>query len=168
MSPNELRENIEKMTYTLTEIIGEHCSNKISSNYSYIITFDGEYSGSNRFERDENMLVVNESKIPVTLDQLIENLTSRIDEIYELDIFPYKSEKDQLIVEVYCIIYNENLGRVAGNNTPLLHVKLEHPPYHKDKSEKFDLNWKHGGIRNRYRMLKWRLQAKQRVSSRKS
>ena len=42
------------------------------------------------------------------------------------------------------------------DNDPMLHCKIGIPPYRKDESDKYDVNWELGGFRHRWNMFWWR------------
>lgn len=99
----------------------------------------------------------------IELEKIYKNL-------YEIDLYIWKSEKDITIVEVQYLL-NSSLDKAyyleIKNNAPNLHCKIPIPPYsHKLEltngrwnpriKEKYDINWEHGGFRHWWNMLLWK------------
>ncbi len=87
---------------------------------------------------------MNEAKTPVELKDVMPGLLQMFDDIYEIDLFIFKSAKPCTIIEIRYRLkepLEPDYRRSVIDDPPMLHCKLVIPRYLAGKSKKFDVNW---------------------------
>ena len=159
---NNLEQNLKEATSTLIEMAKKSCWNKISVNTSYIISEivnDNKDLFYSRIERKK----ANDIKSPKTLKQITFDLKAVYDNLYDLNLYIYKSEKDKTIIEIQYYLKSSlksEFYEAVKDNEPMLHVKIKIPPYVNNTEEKYDVNWELGGIKYELNLLFSRLKLK--------
>ena len=128
------------------------CWNKISDNTSYII--------SGIVDDEQNFLVkrierkkANEKKKPKSLEQITAELKDTYENLYDINLYVYKSKKESTIIEIQYYpksSLESDFFETVKDNEPMLHSKIGLPSYRKNDTEKFDVNWELGGIRHEW------------------
>ncbi|MDC1161874.1 hypothetical protein OAT18_00370 [Tenacibaculum sp.] len=163
ITKKNLEQNLKEATSTLLEMARKSCWNKIHENTSYIISEIKE-SSPNRIERKKE----NEKKELKTLKKVTSELKLVYENLYDINLYIYKSEKEKTIIEIQYYpksLLDSKFYKTVKRNTPMLHMKVGIPPYVNNKTEKFDVNWELGGIRYLLNLFWWRLKFKWKYRS---
>ncbi|WP_109301207.1 hypothetical protein [Aquimarina sp. AU474] len=143
MKRENLEQNLKEATSSLLEMAKNSCSNKISDNTSYLISEiknDELNAPDKRKERKKE----NDKKISKSLEQISSELKDIYENLYDINLYIYKSEKDNTIIEIQYYpksSLESEFYETVKNNEPMLHCKIGIPPDYNDKKEKFDVNW---------------------------
>lgn len=158
VTKNKLEQNLKEATSTLLEMARNSCWNKISDNTSYIIS-EIKKGVRNRTERKKE----NEKKEPESLGKITAELKAIYENLYDINLYIYKSEKEKTIIEIQYYpksSLESDFYETVKNNEPMLHMKVEIPPYVNNKTEKYDVNWELGGIKHELNLFWSRLKFK--------
>jgi len=154
-----IEEEIKKLTAQLLELVNLYCWNDISNNFMFILSDISEVKGENFFIQNQNKNKLNKNKTPKTFKEAVAELNEFYDLIYDVNLYVYKAEKDQTIIDIRYFLktnLDSDFLKTVCNNPPMLHCKITKPPYLKNKNDKFDVNWELGGIRHKWNMLCWK------------
>ena len=168
VTKNNLELNLKEATSTLLEMARNSCWNKISENTSYIISEiknDSRNFEIHRFEKNKE----NQKKKPVTLENATAELKSIYQNLYDINLEIYKSQKNKTIVDIRYYpksALESDYYETVKNNDPMLHCKVGIPPYASNKSKKYDVNWELGGIRHEWNSFWNRIQFKWKYRNR--
>ncbi|PKV50917.1 hypothetical protein ATE84_2986 [Aquimarina sp. MAR_2010_214] len=181
MKKAELESKILDATSSLIDIATDICWNKISRNCEYIMSEIDENIWGNYFERAKIRKKVNNKKPPKSLNGIVAELTAIYENLYDINLYIYKSLSDKTIIEIRYFLKTSHTAEFYPtiiNNEPMLHCKVARPSYiakspNSTKLEKkFDVNWELGGIRHefnkflgkiRYRIWKYEHEHKQKL-----
>ncbi len=158
---NEIKEAIPR----LFEMARSLTRNKISENYKLILTEIKDSSENFHEQRKINKLV-NDEKVPMLLTELIPMLKNLYNNFYDINLHIYKATRNITIID-FRYYPKSSLGedfRVkVSDNPPMLHCKVNYPPWLSDKNEKFDINWEHYEGLNKLRLLWLKLKLRTRM-----
>lgn len=119
--------------------------NPISNNCLFILS-EIKTDFQNVFEEIKARNKENKFKQAVLLSELEPKLNELIEDLYDLNIYIYKAEKDKTIIELRYFLkskLDESYRTKVQKNLPMIHFKIEHPPLIDHEKEKFDINWQH-------------------------
>ncbi|MCD9855300.1 hypothetical protein LUD75_11310 [Epilithonimonas sp. JDS] len=157
----EIKEkDIADFVVKLIEIVNQNCWNTISQNLVFIISDIKEVSGINFFVERVNRNKFIKDKKENNLTETVNYLNKFSDNIYDLNLYIYKAEKDKTIIEIRYFLKSDldpDYLKNVIDNKPMLHSKVTKPPYIKNNKDKFDINWELGGIRHQWKMLLWKM-----------
>ena len=145
MSPDTLQEEVEKAVPMLLKMARDLTGNKISDNCKFILSEITNVDNTAHEERDRR-LKENSKKIPVTFSETLPVLKLLYENLYDINLFIYKSTKKLTIIDIRYYpksSLEENYRRGVISNPPMLHCKVAIPPWLSDKKEKFNINWEH-------------------------
>ena len=156
------RENLaSNLSDAMMAVLGmakESSWNKISNNCKFIISEIKPPLG-NFFDEARIRKLKNDKKTPEILRDVISDLLNVYPNIYDINLYIYKSFSDLTIVEIQ--YYPKSLLEAeyritVAENPPMLHCKVAIPPYCFGTTDKFDINWEHNDFRNKWKMFWWR------------
>jgi hypothetical protein len=153
-----LEETLKEAVSALLELAENSCWNKISQNTTYIIS-EILNDGKNHFEKRITRKKLNEKKTPQSLKQAAVELKALYKNLYDINLYIYKSKKNYTIIEIQYyskLSLNPDFYETVKDNEPLLHCKIGIPPYAHDKG-KYDVNWELGGIQYNWNLFFYRL-----------
>lgn len=166
MSKENLEKDLKDATSKLLELARESAWNTISDECLYIISETRDDIADDFFTLKKIRKQENEKKTPVPLRQIITELENFYDDLYDVNLFIYRSLPNTTIVEIQyypkSTLDMEFYEKVRGNS-PMLHCKVALPPYRKDNNPKFDINWELGGFRHRWNLFWWRWRKRGKV-----
>lgn len=168
ITKNNLELNLKEATSTLLEMARNSCWNYISQNTSYIISEIKNDSRNFKIQRIEKNKV-NRKKKPVSLQKVTSELKSIYEDLYDINLVIYKSQKDKTIVDIRYYLKSSletNYYETVKNNEPMLHCKVGIPQYAHGKSKKYDVNWELGGIRHKWNLFLNNIQFKWKYRNR--
>ena len=149
---NEIHEAIPK----LLELAREMTWNEISDNCKFILS-EITNSELNAIKQIKLRNKVNDRKIPVSLTEVIIALKAIYDNLYDVNLFIYKSNYQQTIIDVRYYAkssLDKAYREQVTTSPPMLHCKVALPPWLSDKkTEKFDINWEHKMLAYRWKMF---------------
>jgi hypothetical protein len=156
------RENIYKditiSVASLLEIARQYTFNDISNNCSFILS---EIIQSNNLtDKLKLRKETNDKKIPKPLNKIIIELDKLYSNLYDINLFIYKSDKYSTIIEIQYFprsSLNKDYQEMSSATETMLHCKVSIPPYASDTKEKFDINWELGTFNHKWKMMLWRL-----------
>jgi hypothetical protein len=162
MSLSTFQNEIEEAVSKLLNLARELTYNKISNNCKFILTeikdSDENFHAQRQLRKKEN-----DKKVPVTLGELMANLQSLYDNLYDINLHIYRANKEMTIIDFRYYpkssLDKDYLMKVL-HNPPMLHCKVAQPPWLFDKREKFDVNWEHYQGRNTLSRLWMKLKLK--------
>lgn len=152
VTKNNLELNLNEATSALLEMARNSCWNKISENTSYIIS-EIVNDERNFFDKRIERKKVNDKKKPKSLKQTTSELKDIYENLYDINLYIYKSEKKSTIIEIQYYpksSLESDFFETVKSNEPMLHCKIGLPNYRKNDTEKFDVNWELGGIRHEW------------------
>lgn len=156
---NTTKENLEKQlkegTTILLEMARNSCSNKISNHTSYILS-EIKINQSNLEQRQKERKILNSKKKPVTLKEASEKLKEIYGNLYDINLFVYQSKKTNTLIEIRYFLKSSldiDFFKTIENTPPMLHCKIEVPPYTTNKIKKYDINWHLGGIKHEWNLF---------------
>jgi hypothetical protein len=171
VTKNNLELNLKEAASTLLEMARNSCWNKISDNTNYIISKIVNDEG-NFFDKRVERKKVNDKKKTKSLEQITAELKDIYENLYDINLYIYKSSKESTIIEVQYYpksSLESEFYETVKNNEPMLHVKIGIPPYVDNKTEKYDVNWELGGIRYKWNLfwsrLKFKLKYRNRIKN---
>lgn len=156
---NNIEKNIQNLTTQLLELVKLNCWNSISDNLMFILSDISEVEGENFFIQRVNKNKLNKNKIPKDFKQAIADLEKIYDSIYDINLYIYKAEKNQTIIDIRYFLKSKldsDFLKTLANTPPMLHCKIERPPYLKNDKDKFDVNWELEGIRYNWNIFWWK------------
>jgi hypothetical protein len=148
VTKNNLELNLKEATSSLLEMARNSCWNKISDNTSYIIS-EIINDERNFFDKRIERKKANERKKAKSLEQITADLKDIYENLYDINLYIYKSEKESTIIEIQYYpksSLESDFYETVKENNPMLHCKVGLPHYRKNETEKFDVNWELGGI----------------------
>ncbi|EDP70780.1 hypothetical protein FBALC1_08473 [Flavobacteriales bacterium ALC-1] len=164
VTKNNLEKNLKETTSTLLEMARNSCWNKISDNTSYIMS-EIKNDLLNRSKRKK----LNDKKKPKSLEKITAELREIYENLYDINLYIYKSEKESTIIEIQYYpksSLESEFYETIKNNDPMLHMKIGIPPYVNNKTEKYDVNWELGGMRYEWNLFSSRLRFKWKYKNR--
>ena len=180
MKKEELEIKISEATLLLIDMATDICWNKISKECEYIMSEIDESIDKNAFEFAKIRKKVNDKKIPKSLKGIISDLTIIYGNLYDVNLYIYKSLSDKTIIEIRYFLktsHTKEFYPTIINNETMLHCKIARPSYatelfnSKKPEKKFDINWELGGIRhewnkfvNRIKFRFWKFKHRKRLS----
>lgn len=152
VAKHNLEQNLKEATSSLLEIARNSCWNKISDNTSYIIS---EIVNDERNFFDKRIIhkTADERKLPKSLEQITAELKAIYENLYDINLYIYKSEKESTIIEIQYYPKSSlepDFYETVKENNPMLHCKIGLPNYRRNDTDKFDINWELGGIRHEW------------------
>ncbi len=150
MTKETLKEEIQLLVPRLIEMAKDLCWNKLSENLVYIVS---EIPNTTAGFKNEAKIrkKLNDKMIPMSYDQAINQLLPLYDNLYDINLYIYKANKNNTIIDIRYYPKSSLIQehqQTAENSPPMLHCKVAIPPY--KKNEKFDVNWEHGGLRHKW------------------
>jgi len=148
VTKNNLELHLKEATSTLLGMAKNSCWNKISDNTSYIIS----ETKNDLLKRTERKKINNKKKTK-SLEQIKVELKDIYENLYDINLYIYKSKKDTTIIEIQYYPKSSlepDFYENVKENEPMLHCKIRLPSYRKNDNEKFDANWELGGIRHEW------------------
>jgi hypothetical protein len=142
-----------------------------------------ENIGKNFFEEAQIRKKINDKKTPKTLSGIVTDLTAIYENLYDINLYIYKSLSNKTIIEIRYFLktaHTPEFYPTIIDNEPMLHCKVARPFYitessNSNKTElKFDVNWELGGIRHewnkflgklKYRIWKIKFDRKRKLSN---
>jgi len=166
---NNFSKHIFDANISLLEMARDHSWNNISENCLFILS-KFEYLG-NAFESRIKRKKINEQKVPREFDEIIKELIFIYSDLYEVDLYVYKSKKEVTIIEIQYLLKSEHEKEdfaLVKKDPPMIHCKVSIPSYVGfDNKTKFDINWELGGWRYKWNMFWWRLKIKKEIKNAK-
>lgn len=159
---------MKEATSTLLEMARNSCWNKISGNTSYIIS-EIINDERNFFDKRIERKKANEKKKSKSLEQITAELKDIYENLYDINLYIYKSEKESSIIEIQYYpksSLESEFYETVKDNDPMLHMKIGIPPYVNNKTEKYDVNWELGGIIYEWNLFWSRLKFKWKYRNR--
>ncbi|MGH1516697.1 hypothetical protein [Chryseobacterium sp. JK1] len=147
MNQNDLKNHIKICIANLLRLAEINCWNTISPNLFFILSDFNEFEGKNSFGRDRSRIRINKSKELLTLDSAVEFLYKELDDLYDVNLYIFRSSKKETIVEIQYYRksnFDADYFEVVKDNLSMFHSKIEIPVYALE-GKKFDVNWKSGG-----------------------
>ena len=141
---DSFEKTIESLKEKLLELAREFCWNEISDNCVYILTEIRNDNNKNFLEQVAERKKVNERKVPKQFDKAVKELFEMYSLLYDINLYVFKAEKERTIVEIQYFLksrLDKEFQETVKNKESMFHCKLPSPPYHHDKTEKFDINW---------------------------
>lgn len=156
---NNIEKEIKNLTARLLEIVNLYCWNAVSENLMFILSDISEVKGKDFFIQRSIKNKLNKNKIPKSLKEAINELKEIYDLIYDINLYVYKAEKHQTIIDIRYFLkknLDPDFSKTIADAPPMLHSKIEKPPYLKNNKTKFDVNWELGGMKYNWNMFWWK------------
>ncbi|WP_052595239.1 hypothetical protein [Aureispira sp. CCB-QB1] len=150
---------LKQMVEDLLNIAEEMCWNKISKNTTFAITLDNEKEWKPWKEKIKAKRKLLKEITEIPFNNAVAFLKKKKLDIYLIELYILKALKNKTIIEIR-IRYKNQLDKTYINNIstelPLKHCKIAIPPYIKNKSQKFDINWEFGSLEYKIQMFLWK------------
>jgi hypothetical protein len=146
-SYKDIKNEIISAVSNLKEIVMLNCNNNLSDNYSYFLL-------------EINAINENKEFVYKSLNEIVLELSNIYYHIYDLNFYVYKSTKKNTIIQINYFLkssLDEKLYDNINDFEPMIHSKVDIPPYRKDEFQKFDINWKLGGLKHLWKMFWYKL-----------
>ncbi|MFP3590536.1 hypothetical protein [Chryseobacterium sp. SIMBA_038] len=144
MSLKKFELDIRDTISSLINLINDYCWNKISPNYSFILSDIVDIKDCNRKEKK----IINDEKIPVNFKHALEFLEKEHSDLHDINFYVFKVKKGRTVIEIQ-YYRKSNLDKaffeMVKNNLPMLHAKISMPIYAKN-GKRFDANWESEGL----------------------
>ncbi len=166
MTKAELENKISDATSKLIDMATDTCWNQISRNCEYIMSEIDDSIGRNFFERRKIRKKINDKKSSKSLSGIIDELTTLYDNLYDINLYIYKSLSNKTIIEIKYFLktsHPKEFYLTIINNEPMLHCKVSKPRYitslpnSTEREKKFDVNWELGGVRHEWNDLLFKI-----------
>lgn len=153
--------SVKEMISKLLELVNDSCHNKISSNLLYITTeinlsIQTSFKEEKQYYKKENL-----KKNPISFDEAIKVIDKLYLDLYDVNLFLYKSCKRYAIIEIRYLLkssFDKEYYNKIKDYDPMLHAKIAGPSYiDVGSKEKYDINWQHSLIKHPLKMFLWRL-----------
>ncbi len=161
-----LDRQIGKATSQLLEMAKECSWNNISGNVTYVLRKiePGATDGENLHDRNRIRKKVLEQQAPVSLGAAADRLKSGFENIYLLDLYIFKANKKETIVEIEILEKTEldpAYQQAVNHLPPRIHCKVAIPPYSSfEAKDKFDINWQLETVEYQWKMFRRRWKTK--------
>ncbi|WP_163411202.1 hypothetical protein [Flavobacterium ajazii] len=142
MKKNAIQKELTDAVKSLLEMARDLTFNKISSN-CFFITSEIERSERNSFEQNKIRINSNNKKTAKTLADVIPDIEKLYDNLYDLNLYVYKTEKKQTIIEIQYYPLSSldfDYQKKIERTEPMLHFKIYTPPYYSENNKKFDIH----------------------------
>ena len=164
MTKETLKSEIQAAIPQLFQMVEETCTNTLSENLVYLVS-EIKNSQSNFSESQQAIIDENNRKTPISFDKALEKLTHLHENLYDINVYIHKAEKERTIVDIR--FYAKSSLRELSTNSaldepPMLHCKISRPLY--SQKTKFDLNWVHGGIKHDWKLFWYRRKLKKEIA----
>lgn len=162
MENTSLELKLKKATSSLLELARNSCWNKISENTSFIIS-EIKNEGQNSFDLRKIRKKENDKKTPKSLDIVTAKLNTFYKDLYDINLYIYKSKKKSTIIEIQYYPKSRldiDFYETIKDRDPMIHSKIGIPPYAFHKAKKYDINWELGGIRYQWNFFLYSLKFK--------
>lgn len=171
-----LQQNIDEATILLLKMARDVCWNNIKDEVKYVIKRVnlGVERTENFHNRDKLRKEVLNKKERLTLDSAIQELSSDFDNIYLIELYIFKAEKKETIVEIEVLERSELIDHLDLDSEEsknylhqnmMFHCKVPLPPYaNEDKNIKFDINWQLGTLEHKWKLFWWRRKTKKKYN----
>jgi hypothetical protein len=165
MKKENLYNEISKAVESLLKLARGISFNSISDNCQFIIS-EIKHSDKNFFEQNKIRKTENDKKTPKPLNEIIIELEKLYENLYDINLYIYKAEKNSTIIEI-CYFTRSSLEieyqKISETQETMLHVKIHIPPYLIDKSKKFDINWQLRPFYTNWKLFWWKIRTIQLV-----
>lgn len=166
MSKNDLEEQLNEATRKLLQLARKSSWNRISNKTVYILTQIDPEPKLNVAESRKIRKKINDKKKTHTLKSATQELLSFYDDLYDINLYLYRSKRNRTIVEIQYFLksfHAYKFQQSVRDNSPMLHCKIALPPYRRE-NKKFDINWELGGLRHQWNEFWWRRKMTKRFS----
>ena len=145
ITETDLESNLKQSEAKLFEIAKELCFNNLSSNVKYIVT---------EIKMEIPLYPLNSPKQKVidtiTFEEGVNKIKEIFQEIYDINLYVHQADKSETIIDIRFFKRNNKTSKTKG---PMLHCKIDLPPYHQD-NKKFDINWQFHNLKHKWNMFK--------------
>ena len=148
---------IKKAIESLHSMTKDFAFNLISKDYVFILSNINDFKSENVYKRRLERKRINNKKKPISFDPAINELKSIYNDLYDINLYIYKSKKKYTIIEIQYFpksSLDKDFLKTVIDNEPMLHCKVSMPQYRSDK--KFDINWEHGGLKHHWKIFWWK------------
>lgn len=164
-----LEKDIKEATGHLLDIARSYSIHPISSECVYILSVIKNAVNDNFIALRKTRRSENKKKSPKTLDQIVADLYDLYEDLYDVNLYVYKSSPKLTIVEIQYYpkssLDKDYLEKVRYDE-PMLHCKINLPPYAKSSGLKFDINWEFGGFKHHWKLFWWNQRIRNEISKR--
>ena len=154
MDNNDLIKQLMRSTNTLLQLASETCWNPLSNDCVYFISriseSEDEKVKKKKLPKNGKLLTLEELEI-----ELEKNLSPDLRLMFFLSTRP---KKNRTIIELQYFpksAFDPEFLLKVQDQPPLIHHKIKIPPYWRDKTKPFDVNWELGGFRHHWYLF-WR------------
>ena len=116
--------------------------NSYSKNYRFILSQINN-TELNIFETRKSEVEENNKKEPIHYDEALDKVLIMYDEIYDINLFIYKSTENETIINIKYFLKSSldyEYQKTVKGNKPMLHSKIDLPMNYQE-NKKFDINW---------------------------
>jgi hypothetical protein len=165
MKKENLYNEISKAVESLLNLARDISFNSISDNCLFIIS-EIKHHNKNSFEQNKIRKAANDKKTPKSLNEIIIELEELYPNLYDINLYIYKAEKNSTIIEI-CYFARSSLKvdyqKISETRETMLHLKIDIPPYLTEKSNKFDINWQLRPFYTNWKLFWWKIRTIQLV-----
>ena len=154
MTSESFEQEIQEAIPKLLNMARAMSWNIISNNCKFILT---EIKDSDKDFHDQRMLLKKENaeKTPVLLQQVIPTLKALYKNLYDINVYIYKSRKHLTVIEIRYYLkssLDKDYRQKITDDPPMIHCKVAIPPWLSNKNKKFDINWE-----RKLWLIRWKL-----------
>jgi hypothetical protein len=145
MTSSTLKIEIQNLVPKLLQMARTRTCNRISDNCKFILS---EIKQSQLLAPNYRTLwkKENDRKLPLSFDEFWPAMEKLYENLYDINLHIYKATKKLTIIEIRYYprtSLEEDYRQRAVGSEPLLHCKIEIPPWLDQEKKKFDINWQH-------------------------
>lgn len=160
MIKEELHIFLKAETRQLLELAKSRSLYPVSENCLYITSKIENNSNENFLEVRKLRKRKNRDKKPRFLNEVVTELSHLYEDLYDLNLFIYKSSKNISLIEIQYFLkssLDKEYHKKVGQDSPMIHSKLAIPPYVKGDKQRFNLNWELDGFKHRWKLFWWKI-----------
>lgn len=150
MSRETLEKDIKNSIANLVRLVEKECWNKLSANFSFILSDFNEFKRKNFYELTRSKVEINNKKVPQSLETIIKILRTEYSDLYDIILYVFKAKKSETIIEIEYFRksnFEPDYLKKVKNNPPMFHSKISMPRYWKG-GKNIDINWHFGGLKH--------------------
>lgn len=153
MTAETFQTEVENAVPALLDMARLLTNRAISDKCKFILT-DFESRECDFPKRRHLMIQKNNKKTPLTFRECMPVLERLYPELYDVNLYIHKAFRKLTIIDIRYFLkssFDEDYRATVIHHPPMLHCKVEMPPWLFGEQKKFDINWQHKPL-----LTKWK------------
>ena len=147
-SSGNLRTRVSALSEKLIQLVKDACINELSANHVFVLRMINGDNNESLIEQRRTRIIENEMSNHLSLAEVSERIAEIIHDVYDLNLFIHKAEKERTVFEVGYVLkssFDTDYQSQVKEISPMFHAKLRLPP-NLSEGQKFDVNWEFEGL----------------------